>query len=184
MAKPSAKTIKVKKPRRPKVLAKAVRSDVVHAKAFNVKAHNKLVMDVWVQIQAQIDGLSDTQCNLMLDRQEQEWTGHRDFAKAFSQMVNDEWDGATAEIAGSAVYRAILTRMNRFDPVYRPSPAIIPMGDFDGCLVFYHTADAQFEVFLGLKRQRFTAHFNPAHGMDLEDMRVVFDIIRKWKVTQ
>lgn len=151
---------------------------------FNMIAYNNQVKLAWDKIQAQIDSLSDAQCLRLVHRQQSDREGHRELGKAFSRLVRAGWDGAMAEIAGGAVYRAILSRLNMFDDVYRPAPAIIPMGEFEECLVFYHTVDAQFEVFRGTKRQRFPALFNPLQGMDIEDMRMVVEIIRRWKTSE
>jgi hypothetical protein len=148
---------------------------------FNMIAHNRLVKAFWDKVQANIDSLSEAQCISLIERQISIWDGHRVFAKEFAKLVGETWDGATAEIVGGAVLRAVFSRMNAYDPIYRPAPGIIPMGEFDDCLVFYHTTDAQFEVFCGQKRQRFPALYNPLHGMDLEDMRTVTEVARKLK---
>jgi hypothetical protein len=151
---------------------------------FNMIAYNHHVKEVWDALQAQVDGLTSDQCFALLERHEPATDGHREFGKDFAKMVGDDWDGATAEIAGGAVYRAILARVGAYDPMYRPAPGILPMGEFDGCLVFYRSSEGQFEVFMGSKRERFPALFNPIHGMDLEDMRSVSEIIRKFKSTE
>jgi hypothetical protein len=148
---------------------------------FNMIAYNRKVKEFWDTVQDKIDSLSEAQCLSLIERQISIWDGHRDLAKEFARMVGESWDGATAEIVGSAVLRAVFSRMNAYDPIYRPAPGIIPMGEFDDCLVFYHTTDAQFEVFYGQKRQRFPALYNPLNGMDVEDMRTVTEVARKLK---
>jgi hypothetical protein len=174
MRKPKGKAMKASKPA---TGGRTVSSAPPLEKTFDILAHNRLVKEVWDEIQAKVDGLTNEQCYALLDRHTD---GHRDFAKEFAKSVGEVWDGATCEIVGGAVYRAVLCRVGAYDPIYRPAPEIVPMGEFDECLVFYHTSEGQFEVFKGTKRERFTARFNPLCGVDLEDMHMITEIVRKF----
>jgi hypothetical protein len=185
MVKPKTKMVKPRKVAQKGISHKSEASVGDHGdgivQPFNMIEHNRLVKAFWDDVQAKIDDLSQAQCLSLIERQTSIWDGHRDFAKEFAKMVGETWDGTAAEIVGGAVLRGVFSRMNAYHPIYRPAPGIIPMGEFDECLVFYHTNDAQFEVFYGQKRQRFPALYNPLHGMDLEDMRTVTEVARKLK---
>lgn len=148
---------------------------------FDLIAHNVAMKEFWDSLQNKIDNLSDSQCLTLIDRQLSVWTGHRNFAKEFAKIIGENWDGGTAEVVGSAVLRAVFSRMNAYHPIYRPAPGITHMGEFDGCVVLYHAADAQYEVYFGHKRERFSALYNPLYGMDIDDMRTVTEVARKLK---
>jgi hypothetical protein len=131
-------------------------------------------------IRHNVQNLSQAECKLLLAMAD---SGRelRVMAKAASRIWGDEFDGGTAEVAGSALYRLLLKRMDRFDDVHRPAPAVEFMGQINGYDVHFLKPDFVYRVRGNGLDRSFSPRYMPVAGMDIEDMMNVLDIVAEYE---
>jgi hypothetical protein len=122
--------------------------------------------------------LSDEQCRLLVDM-----IGNgkelRVVAKKAANLWGDQFDGATAEVAGPIVYRELLRRLEQFDTFYNPEPAVSLMAEYAGYQIWFETPSCIYVVSGNGIREVFAPKFMPITGMDVEDAAHALDIIRR-----
>lgn len=127
-------------------------------------------------LRAGVTGLTDAECGL-LHKMVATGRDHRVMAKAAARMWGDDFDGATAEVAGSSIYRLVLKRLSLSDPYFNPEHSKEFMGEFDGYAVHFLRPEFVYHV-SGLGGEKtFAPRFLPQSGMDLEDVVILGDII-------
>lgn len=133
-------------------------------------AHNAKVRAYWARIMPLIEAMTDDQCREVLRLGKDEGFSMNRIAERMKGLLGGDWDEPYNPGVGGAIYQEALTRLDEYDDDFRPRPERQYMGEIAGADVFYLTAEGEYEVVAGDRRERFEALYRPKFGMDVDDV--------------
>lgn len=148
-----------------------------------IKAHNAEVRAFRDKMQPLIEGLTDEQCQLIVDAGLNRGLSMNRIAIEMREEVGGDWDSDYDVGVGMMLYRHALERLDEYDADFRPRPERLLISQEDGYEVHYLTSEGEFEVVVNDVSERFRASYRPKFGMDIGDAATAADVAIRLKAS-
>ncbi|MCS4089227.1 hypothetical protein [Rhizobium sp. BK176] len=146
-----------------------------------IDAHNAKVAAFRAEHFPRIEALTDEECGRVYSRWATPGVGMSAdrLALEFRSELGMTWPDSEAVAIGMKLVHAVLVRLDKYDPDFRPAPEPQFITNLDDAALWYLPTSNRFRVDLEDRSAEFRATNDPKFGIDSADLETAYTVLEE-----